>query len=76
VLRETGARDLAAYGLDPPALTVAIRGRGTFSIAFGVANPLGLARYARMGGSADVLLMPRYVADTWEEAVGLRQNKG
>lgn len=76
VLGEIGPHDHSAYGLDPPAIVVAIRGRTTFSIAFGIANPLGLARYARIGESAQVLLMPRYVADTWEEAVGLRQNKG
>jgi hypothetical protein len=76
VLGESSPRDLAAYGLDPPAITIAVRGRTTFSIAFGAANPLGLARYAKVGDSAEVLLLPRYIADTWEEAVGLRQDKG
>jgi hypothetical protein len=74
VLAGTGGRDLAAYGLEPAVLKVVVKGRGTFSIAFGTANPLGLTRYARVSESADVLLLPRYVADTWEEAVGLRSN--
>ncbi len=76
VLAKTAPRDLSAYGLDPPVITVAIKGRTTFSIAFGAANPLGFARYARVGESEEVVLLPRYVADTWEDAVGLRQNKG
>jgi hypothetical protein len=76
VLGNSGPRELAAYGLDRPAVTIAIRGRTTFSIAFGAANPLGLARYARLGDTDNVVLLPRYVADTWEHAVGLRQDKG
>lgn len=74
VLVGTGSRELAAYGLEPALLQVVVKGRGTFSVAFGTANPLGLARYARLAGSTDVLLLPRYVADTWEESVGLRSN--
>ena len=74
VLAASEPRDLAAYGLHPPVLSVIVKGRATFSVAFGIANPLGLARYARVGGRAEVLLLPRYVADSWEEAVGLRPN--
>jgi len=74
VLTGTGSGDLAAYGLEPALLKVVVKGRGTFSVAFGTANPLGLARYARVSESTDILLLPRYVADTWEEAVGLRSN--
>lgn len=64
----------ASFGLDPPALKVAVKGRTGFSIAFGTANPLGLARYARVEGRAEVVLLPRYVADVWEGVVGLRSN--
>ena len=64
----------AAFGLDPPALVVAVKGPVSFSVAFGVANPLGLARYARVEGHAEVVLLPRYVADAWEAVVGLRSN--
>ena len=62
----------AAFGLEPPALRVVVKGRTDFSIAFGGANPLGLARYARVEGRAEVVLLPRYVADGWEGVVGLR----
>lgn len=62
----------AAFGLEPPALKIAVKGRTGFSIAFGAANPLGLARYARVEGRDEVVLLPRYVADAWEWVVGLR----
>ena len=74
VLTGIGSRDRAAYGLEPAVLTIVVKGRGTFSVAFGTVNPLGLTRYARVSESTDILLLPRYVADTWEEAVGLRSN--
>ena len=62
----------AAFGLDPPVLSVVATGASRFSIAFGAANPLGLARYARVEGRGEVALMPGYVAETWEAAVGLQ----
>ena len=62
----------ASFGLDPPALAVVAVGASRFSIAFGVSNPLGLARYARIEGRAEVALVPGYLAETWEGAVGLR----
>ena len=64
----------AAFGLDPPALVVGVKGRTSFSVAFGAANPLGLARYARVEGHSEIVLLPRYVADAWEVVVGLRSN--
>ena len=66
------ARDLARYGLAPPALTVHLRGAWSFAIEFGGTNPLGVARYARLPGQAEVAILPAFVADTWEQAVGLR----
>jgi len=64
-----GGIRLADYGLNPPALTVIVRGPqlGEFSIAFGGANPLGQSRYARVGGR-EIWLVPRHVAEAWEEA--------
>ena len=62
----------ASFGLDPPALAVVAVGATRFSIAFGASNPLGLARYARVEGQAEVALVPGYLAETWESAVGLR----
>lgn len=62
----------ASFGLDPPALLVVATGAARFAIAFGASNPLGLARYARVEGRSDVALVPGYVAEAWESAVGLR----
>jgi hypothetical protein len=59
---------LAEFGLQPPHLTVlvaAANGAGR-TIEFGGANPLGLERYARIGGKAEVMLLPSFVADAWE----------
>lgn len=42
---------------------------------FGASNPVGLARYTRVqGGAAPAqrVLLPSYVAEAWEQAVGLR----
>ena len=59
-----------SYGLEQPTLTVTAKGRESFSIAFGSTNPLGLARYARIHGQPEVVLLPRFVADAWEGVVG------
>ena len=34
------------------------------------ANPLGSARYTRIDGIDGVPLLPAYVAETWEQAIG------
>jgi hypothetical protein len=62
----------SAFGLDQPALTVIASGKERFAISFGGANPIGLARYARIEGRSEVLLLPSYVAETWERLAGLR----
>lgn len=62
----------ASFGLDPPALRVIVNGRERFAVAFGAANPLGLARYAQVEGRAEVALVPGYVPEAFEAAVGLR----
>jgi hypothetical protein len=62
----------ASFGLEPPVLSVVATGAARFAIAFGASNPLGLARYSRVEGRADVALVPGYVAEAWEGAVGLR----
>ena len=38
----------------------------TTGIAFGGANPHGLARYARIDGRPELLLLPSYVAEAWQ----------
>jgi len=64
-----GIEEDRAFGLDPPALQVTVTGSDTLSVAFGATNPLGLARYARVRGQADVLLIPKYVVEAWEEVL-------
>ena len=60
------------YALGPQALSVTVLGpdAATFSIRFGAANPLGSARYAQVGGIDGVPMLPTYVAETWEQAIG------
>lgn len=70
-IRELPAAD---FGLAPPRLSVSV-GAGSdpvFTIHFGNANPLGLARYARVAGRDEILLLPGFVAEAWERAVAMR----
>jgi hypothetical protein len=59
---------LAAFGLAPPRYSVVVQtATGTsFMIQFGDVNPQGLAQYARIGGRAEILLLPRFVGEPWE----------
>jgi hypothetical protein len=62
----------AGYALGPEALRVTVLGpdAAPFAIRFGAANPLGSARYAQVEGIDGVPLLPAYVAETWEQAIG------
>ena len=62
------------FGLATPALSVTARTAWDppFTIHFGGKNPLGLARYARVDGRAEVVLLPAFVAETWERLVSVR----
>lgn len=64
----------AEFGLAPPALTVTARSGDspTFTVHFGGKNPLGLGRYARVEGTEEIVLLPGFVAEAWEQVVGLR----
>jgi len=64
-------RTLADFGLVPPRLTVAARTAGgrSVSIHFGGTNPLGLARYTRIDGQEEVMLLPGFVAEAWERVM-------
>jgi hypothetical protein len=62
----------ATYGLDPPALEVMVLRPQRFAIAFGGANPLGHARYARVEGQPGLALVGAHVATAWEGAIGLK----
>jgi len=77
-LRTLAADDVARvpagdYALGQEALRVTVRGpdSATFAIRFGNRNPMGTARYAQVEGVDGVPLMPAYVAEAWERAVGL-----
>lgn len=69
VLGEEETRDGEEdYGLDPPRYTVLVRAADgpAFALAFGAANPQGLAQYARVPGRAEIVLLPRFVGEPWE----------
>jgi hypothetical protein len=62
---------LSELGLAPPRLVVSVyaeSGAPPFVVELGAANPQGLARYARVAGRPEVLLLNRYVAEAWETA--------
>jgi hypothetical protein len=62
------------FGLGPPRYTIRVRASDAapFVIAFGSANPQGLAQYAHVAGRAELFLLPRFVGEQWEKATGLR----
>ncbi len=65
---------LAEFGLAPPRLSVtaATAAGRSVTVHFGAANPLGLARYARVEGQPEVVLLPTFVADAWQQAMEAR----
>jgi hypothetical protein len=71
---EVGATPAADFGLDPPALSVALHGEAgpVLAIAFGGPTPLGVARYARVAGRPGVVILPSYVAEAWEKVAASR----
>lgn len=68
---ELGGAAAGEFGLAPPELTVRARGGSSsvFTVHFGRKNPLGLARYARVEGRDEVVLLPGFVAEAWEALV-------
>jgi hypothetical protein len=62
---------LSEIGLEPPLLVVTVIGASDppFVVELGTANPQGLARYARVAGRREVVLLNRYVAEAWEKAI-------
>jgi hypothetical protein len=65
---EARALTLSEVGLEPPVLTVRaeVQGAAPFSVDIGGPNPQGLARYARVAGRDEVVLLNHYVADPWQ----------
>lgn len=76
---ESGS-DTSAFGLAPPRLNIRVFGANDatapvlFEIGFGALNPIGLAHYARVtrDNRVQTVLLPSYVAEAWEAALGLR----
>lgn len=68
---ELSGTPLAELGLAPPRLVVSVfAGDGApFVVELGGPNPQGLARYARVAGRGEVVLLNRYVAEAWEKAI-------
>jgi len=71
---ELDERMLGEFGLAPPRLAVTVTSSSgrSITIHFGGANPLGLARYSRIEGRPEVVLLPGFVAEAWEQAMGAR----
>ena len=68
---EVAQVDPAQFALGEDGLFVSVSGAGqSFRIRFGGRNPLGLARYARIGTAAGIALLPDYVAEPWLRLVG------
>jgi len=59
---------LAEFGLAPPRYVVVVRTATSapLVIQFGDVTPQGLAQYARISGSEDILILPRFVGEPWE----------
>jgi len=66
------AGDLAEFGLAPPRLVVTVytSGGAAMTVEFGDSNPLGLERYARIVGRAEIMTLPAFVAAAWGHVAG------
>ncbi|HXJ82366.1 MAG TPA: hypothetical protein VMS64_27240 [Candidatus Methylomirabilis sp.] len=69
---ELSGTPLAELGLDPPRFSVSVRPRGAepVTVEFGVRNPQGLAQYAHRSGRDEILLLPSFVGEPWEDITG------
>jgi hypothetical protein len=68
---EYAGTPFAEFGLAPPRYSVMVRTAASTPLVlqFGETNLQGLAQYARMEGSAELLLLPRFVGEPWEALV-------
>lgn len=71
---ELAGRSPADYGLAPPRLTVdvALAGGRRLVLAFGAASPVGLTSYVRRDREPGLLLLPGFVAESWEKLAARR----
>lgn len=66
---ELAGLDTAPFGLDPPALRVALYDEGGATLvaaSFGARNPEDFLQYMRLEGDARLYLMSRFVGAEWE----------
>ena len=62
---------MTEFGLAPPRYTVSVESSSQpFIIEFGGLNAQGLAQYARVAGGPEIVLLPRFVGQEWEAAIG------
>jgi hypothetical protein len=73
ILSEGTSASLAEFGLEKPRLKVAVLAGSdrALVVAFGAANALASARYARVGESNEIVLLPSFVAEAWERLAGI-----
>ena len=71
---EVAATSPSEFGLGPPRYSVSVRSPAAapFTIEFGAPSPHALAQYARVAGRAEILLLPSFVGEQWEAAMGAR----
>jgi hypothetical protein len=75
---EYDARQLAAYGLEPPRFVLAVteRGGSTARFEFGEVTPARNAQYVRIAGRPELYLLPRDVGGEWDLARDMADRAG
>jgi hypothetical protein len=61
---------MTQFGLETPKLILTARTAqgASVTLAFGELNPMGLAQYVRVDDRADIVMLPSYVGQAWDEA--------
>ena len=69
---ELAGTPLAELGLDPPRFAISVRSsaEAPITVEFGELNPQGLAQYAHVTGRDDILLLPSFVGEPWQQLTG------
>ena len=68
---ELSGVDTRPFGLDEPAVVVALSGPGgqPLTVRFGALNPEGFLQYMRIDGDSKVYLMSRFIGAEWAAAL-------
>lgn len=74
---ETGATDLARFGLDPAPLTLELKAKDgkTYKVLFGTNNPTGSSTYATLPEKKDVFLVAKSAADAFNKKLDELRNR-